>query len=54
MDNFATIDDIRELWRELNPDEIPRAEELVGVLSGSLGYEAEKVGKNLDQMISED
>lgn len=54
MDNFATIDDIRELWRELNPDEIPRAEELLGVVSGSLRYEAEKVGKNLDQMISED
>ena len=54
MDNFATIDDIRKLWRELNPDEIPRAEELLGVVSGSLRHEAEKVGKNLDQMISED
>lgn len=54
MDNFATIDDIQELWRTLNPDEIPRAEELLGVVSGSLRYEAEKVGKNLDQMISED
>ena len=54
MDNFATIDDIRELWREPNPDETPRAEELLGVVSGSLRYEAEKVGKNLDQMISED
>lgn len=54
MDNFATIDDIQELWRELNPDEVPRAEELLGVVSGSLRYEAEKVGKNLDQMISED
>lgn len=54
MDNFATIDDIRKLWRELTPDEVPRAEELLGVVSGSLRYEAEKVGKNLDQMISED
>ena len=54
MDNFAKIDDIRELWREPNPDETPRAEELLGVVSGSLRYEAEKVGKNLDQMISED
>lgn len=54
MDNFATIDDIRKLWREPNPDEVPRAEELLGVVSGSLRYEAEKVGKNLDQMISED
>ena len=54
MDNFATTDDIQKLWRELNPDEIPRAEELLGVVSGSLRYEAEKVGKNLDQMISED
>lgn len=54
MDNFATIDDIQELWRTLNPDEVPRAENLLGVVSGSLRYEAEKVGKNLDQMVSED
>ena len=53
MDNFATIDDLEKLWRELKPDEIERANELLTVGSNSLRYEAEKVGKDLDQMIKD-
>lgn len=53
MDNFATIDDLEKLWRELNPDEIERANELLTVVSDSLRYEADKVGKDLDQMIED-
>lgn len=53
MDNFATIDDLEKLWRELKPDEIERANELLTVVSNSLRYEAEKVGKDLDQMIKD-
>lgn len=53
MDNFATIDDLEKLWRELKPDEIERANELLTVVSNSLRYEAEKVGKDLDQMIND-
>ena len=54
MDNFATTDDLEKLWRELKPDEIERANELLTVVSNSLRYEAEKVGKDLHQMIKDD
>lgn len=53
MNNFATTDDLEKLWRELKPDEIERANELLTVVSNSLRYEAEKVGKDLDQMIKD-
>lgn len=53
MDNFATTDDLEKLWRELKPDEIERANELLTVVSNSLRYEAEKVGKDLDRMIKD-
>lgn len=54
MDNdFATLDDLQKLWRELKPDEADRAEKLLTVVSDSLRYEAEKVGKDLDEMVAE-
>lgn len=54
MDNFAEIDDIEKLWRTLTGDEILRAKELLAVVSDSLRYEAQKVGKDLDEMIGKD
>lgn len=51
MADFATVDDLNKLWRELKADEEERARELLKVVSDSLRYEAEKVGKDLDQMI---
>lgn len=53
MDDFATMDDLEKLWRDLKPDEIDRAKKLLKIVSDSLRYEAEKVGKNLDQMIED-
>lgn len=53
MNNFATIDDIKSLWRNLTPDEEKRAETLLGVVSASLRAEADRVGKDLDQMIKD-
>lgn len=50
MDAFATIDDVILLWRPLQTQEIERAEELLKVVSDTLRYEAEKVGKDLDRM----
>ena len=50
MENFATVQDVIELWRELTPEEINRAESLLPIVSDSLRVEAEKVGKNLDEM----
>lgn len=52
MDNFATIEDVQDLWRSLTPSEMERAKKLLLVISDSLRYEAQKVGKNLDDMIS--
>lgn len=52
MSDFATLDDIEKLWRTLTGDERERAAALLPVVSDSLRYEAEKVGKKLDAMIA--
>ena len=54
MGPFATLEDVINLWRNLTPDECVRADKLLVVVSDSLRYEAKKVGKNLDDMISKD
>lgn len=53
MSNFATIDDVTELWRPVTDSERQRIEALLPVVSSSLRYEADKVGKDLDKMIEE-
>ncbi|HEL2475508.1 TPA: phage Gp19/Gp15/Gp42 family protein [Streptococcus suis] len=50
---FATIDDLQSLWRTLKLDEHDRAEALLDVVSNSLRHEAQKVGKDLDALISD-
>lgn len=52
METFANIADLETLWRRLKPEERERAESLLKVVSAALRYEAEKVGKNLDEMIA--
>ena len=52
MNSFATIDDIEDLWRPLSDAERKRAESLLPLVSDSLRYEADKVGRDLDKMIS--
>ncbi len=54
MSNFATVDDIMLLWRNLTADEIIRATALLPIISNSLRAEAKKVGKDLDAMIQAD
>ena len=51
---FATIDDLNTLWRQLTVEEEIRANELLKVVSSSLIYEAKKVGKDLVKMVNED
>lgn len=51
--NFATIDDLSQLWRPLKPGEIERAESLLTVVSDSLRIEAQKVGKDLDALTAD-
>ena len=53
MDNFATIEDIRTLWRALTPEEEDRASALLQKVSSILRSEADKVGKDLDLMIQQ-
>ena len=53
MADFATTQDVIDLWRTLTPQEMTRAEALLPIISDSLRIEAQKVDKDLDQMIEE-
>ena len=53
MANFATIEDLENLWRILKPTERERAQNLLETVSDSLRVEANKVGKDLDAMVAE-
>lgn len=50
---FATVNDLKNLWRPLKSDEVERAEYLLEIVSDSLRIEADKVGKDLDAMIED-
>lgn len=52
MADFATLNDVEKLWRELTTEEQERAESLLEVISNSLRVEADSVGKDLDLMIA--
>lgn len=54
MENFATVNDLKKLWRALKFDEEKRAEALLEVVSHSLRVEAQKVGKDLDELVATD
>lgn len=53
MESFATMEDVKTLWRNLTPDEEVRAEALLPIISDSLRCEAVKVGKDLDNMVAD-
>lgn len=52
MSDFATIDDINQLFRQLKPGEEEKAKALLPVVSASIRQEAAKVGKDIDKMIT--
>lgn len=54
MSNFANVEDVKALWRDLSAAEEERAETLIEVVSASLRSEARQVGKDLDVMIAKD
>ena len=54
MIEYATVEDINALKRELTAVEQERAQLIIPLVCASLRYEARKVGKNLDDMISMD
>lgn len=53
MSNYATLADVQTLWRPLSTAEASRAEALIPIICDSLRVEAEKVGKDLDQMVAD-
>ena len=54
MANYATVQDVQDLWRTLSVAEQTRAGKLIPVICSSLRMEAKKVGKDLDELINED
>ena len=52
--NYATVQDVQDLWRALTAAEQTRAEALIPVICSSLRQEAAKIGKDLDTMVLED
>lgn len=54
MTAFATVDDLTTLWRAMTIEEQNRAAALLEIVSATLRVEADKVGKDLDEMIRED
>ena len=53
MADFATVEDLNQLWRKMTAEEEERATKLLPVVSDTLRNEAIKVGKDLDQMVIE-
>lgn len=49
--NYATVTDITRLKRSLTYDEQSRATALIPEISDAIRYEAQKVGKNFDEMV---
>lgn len=49
--NFATIEDMTTLYRQLEAGEIQRAQALLGIVSDRLRILANNYGRDLDQMI---
>ncbi|MFQ6794675.1 MAG: phage Gp19/Gp15/Gp42 family protein [Thomasclavelia sp.] len=51
---FATIDDLKTLWRPLRAEETEKAKQLLKTVSSSLRFEAKKTGKDLDELVEND
>jgi len=54
MSAFATVEDIATLWRPLTQSETSRAEALLPLVSDELRVIAKGVGKDIDEMVTDD
>ena len=52
MSDFATVQDVIDLWRPLSQDEQTKTAKLIPLVCDGLRVEANKVGKDLDSMVS--
>lgn len=54
LEKFATLDDLKNLWRDLEEKEVSRANALLNTVSHVLRVEAKKVNKDLDILVKND
>ena len=54
MNEYATVQDVIDLWRALTNEEQARAEDLIPLICDALREEASRVGMDLDVKIAED
>lgn len=52
MSDFASVEDVKILGRKLTEEEEAKTKELLPIISDSLRFEAQKVGKDLDELIA--
>ena len=51
MSDYATVQDVIDLWRDLTTEETERVTKLLPIISDELRYRASLVGRDLDAMI---
>ena len=51
MSDYATVQDVIDLWRDLTTEESERVTKLLPIISNELRYRATLVGRDLDVMI---
>ena len=54
LEKFATLDDLKNLWRDLEENEVSRANALLNTVSHVLRVEAKKVNKDLDLLVKDE
>ena len=54
LEKFATLDDLKNLWRNLEENEVSRANALLNTVSHVLRVDAKKVNKDLDLLVKND
>ena len=54
MSDFATVQDVIDLWRPLSQDEQTKTAKLIPLVDDELRNEAKRAGKDLDEMVAAD
>lgn len=50
---YCSVDDVISLWRPLKLDEVDRVKSLIPVIENNLRVEADRVGKDIDELAKE-
>lgn len=51
---YLTTDELIERWRPLTPEEITRADVLIGDICAVIRYKAKSLGKDFEEMLADD